>query len=46
MITKMSSRKFLKFACSGVAIVVVGDTFWRAFSIGVFSTGLGPAYQP
>jgi hypothetical protein len=44
--TKMSRRKFLKLAGSGIAIVVVGGTVWRAFSNGVFSTGQGPAYEP
>jgi hypothetical protein len=42
----MSRRKFLKLAGSGVAIVVVGGTVWRAFSNGVFSSGQGPAYEP
>jgi hypothetical protein len=42
----MSRRKFLKLAGSGVAIVVVGGTVWRAFSNGVFSSGHGPAYEP
>jgi hypothetical protein len=44
--TKMSRRKFLKLAGSGIAIVVVGGTVWRAFSNGVFSSGQGPAYEP
>ncbi|MGB6671772.1 MAG: twin-arginine translocation signal domain-containing protein [Candidatus Nitrosopolaris sp.] len=44
--TKMSRRKFLKLAGSGMAIVVVGGTVWRAFSNGVFSSGHGPAYEP
>jgi hypothetical protein len=39
--TKMSRRKFLKLAGSGIAIVVVGGTVWRAFSNGVFSSGHG-----
>jgi hypothetical protein len=42
----MSRRKFLKLAGSGIAIVVVGGTVWRAFSNGVFSSGHGPAYEP
>ncbi len=44
--TKVSRRKFLKLAGSGIAIVVVGGTVWRAFSNGVFSSGQGPAYEP
>jgi hypothetical protein len=44
--TKMSRRKFLKLAGSGIAIVVVGGTVWRAFSNGVFSSGQGPSYEP
>lgn len=44
--TKMSRRKFLKLAGSGIAIVVLGGTVWRAFSNGVFSSGQGPAYEP
>jgi hypothetical protein len=44
--TKMSRRKFLKLAASGIAIVVVGGTVWRAFSNGVFSSGQGPSYEP
>ena len=44
--TKMSRRKFLKLAGSGITIVVVGGTVWRAFSNGVFSSGQGPAYEP
>jgi hypothetical protein len=44
--TKISRRKFLKLAGSGIAIVVVGGTVWRAFSNGVFSSGHGPAYEP
>ena len=44
--TKMSRRKFLKLAGSGIAIVVLGGTVWRAFSNGVFSSGRGPAYEP
>jgi len=44
--TKMSRRKFLKLAGSGIAIVVVGGTVWRAFSNGVFSSGQGPTYEP
>jgi hypothetical protein len=44
--TKMRRRKFLKLAGSGIAIVVVGGTVWRAFSNGVFSSGQGPAYEP
>ncbi|MGB7957106.1 MAG: hypothetical protein WCF23_24290 [Candidatus Nitrosopolaris sp.] len=36
--TKMSRRKFSKLAGSGIAIVVVGGTVWRAFSNGVFSS--------
>jgi Nitroreductase family len=44
--TKMSRRKFLKLAGSGIAIVVIGGTVWRAFSNGVFSSGQGPAYEP
>ena len=43
---KMSRRKFLKLAGSGVAIAVAGGTVWRAFSNGVFSSGQGPAYEP
>jgi hypothetical protein len=43
---KMSRRKFLELAGSGIAIVVVGNTVWRAFSNGVFSSGQGPAYEP
>jgi hypothetical protein len=48
---KMSRRRFLKLAGSGVAIVVVGGTVLRAFSNGVFSSGVfssgqGPAYEP
>jgi hypothetical protein len=43
---KMSRREFLKLAGSGIAIVVVGGTIWRAFSNGVFSSGRGPAYEP
>ena len=43
---KMSRRKFLKLAGSGMAIVVVGGTVWPAFSNGVFSSGHGPAYEP
>ena len=39
--TKVSRRKFLKLAGSGIAIVVVGGTVWRAFSNGVFSSGHG-----
>lgn len=42
----ISRRKFLKLAGSGIAIVVVGGTVWRAFSNGVFSSGQGPAYKP
>ena len=42
----MSRRKFLKLAGSGIGIVVVGGTVWRAFSNGVFSSGQGPAYEP
>ena len=44
--TKLSRRKFLKLAGSGIAIVVVGGTVWRTFSNGVFSSGQGPAYEP
>lgn len=44
--TKMSRRKFLKLAGSGIAIVVLGGTVWRAFSNGVFSSGQGSAYEP
>lgn len=43
---KISRREFLKLAGSGIAIVVVGGTIWRAFSNGVFSSGQGPAYEP
>jgi hypothetical protein len=43
---KISRRKFLKLAGSGIAIVVVGGTVWRAFSNGVLSSGQGPAYEP
>jgi hypothetical protein len=43
---KISRRKFLKLAGSGIAIVVIGGTVWRAFSNGVFSSGQGPAYEP
>jgi uncharacterized protein YbjQ (UPF0145 family) len=42
----ISRRKFLKLAGSGIAIVVVGGTVWRAFSNGVFSSGQGHAYEP
>ena len=44
--TKLSRRKFLKLAGSGITIVVGGGTVWRAFSNGVFSSGQGPAYEP
>jgi len=44
--TKMSRRRFLKLAGSGIGIAVVGGTVWRAFSNGVFSSGQGPAYEP
>jgi hypothetical protein len=43
---KISRRKFLKLAGSGIAIVVLGGTVWRAFANGVFSSGQGPAYEP
>jgi Nitroreductase family len=43
---KISRRKFLKLAGSGIAIVVVGGTVWRASSNGVFSSTQGPAYEP
>ena len=43
---KISRRKFLKLVGSGIAVVIVGGTVWRAFSNGVFSIGQGPAYEP
>jgi hypothetical protein len=43
---KISRRKFLKLVGSGIVIVVVGGTIWRAFSNGVFSSEQGPAYEP
>jgi hypothetical protein len=43
---KISRRKFLKLAGSGIAIVVVGGIVWRASSNGVFSSRQGPAYEP
>lgn len=43
---KISRRKFLKLAVSGIAIVVVGGTVWRALTNGIFSGGQGPAYEP
>jgi hypothetical protein len=44
--TKMSRRRFLKLAGSGIGVAVVGGTVWRAFSNGVFSSEQGPAYEP
>jgi hypothetical protein len=43
---KISRRKFLKLAVSGIAIVVVGGTVWRALTNGIFSGRQGPAYEP
>ena len=43
---KISRRKFLKLTVSGIAIVIVGGTVWRALTNGIFSGGQGPAYEP
>ena len=39
--TKMSRRRFLKLAGSGIGVAVVGGTVWRAFSNGVFRANKG-----
>ncbi len=44
--TKLSRRKVLALAGSGMLVLVVGGGVWRAADQGVFSTGEGPAYEP
>ena len=41
----ISRRNFLKGA-GAVTVLVVGGGVWRAVDQGVFSAGLGPAYEP
>lgn len=42
----MKKRTFLKLMSASTVTVLVSGTVWRAYDQGVFSTGIGPAYEP